>query len=219
MSLHEADLKSRLTRFLSRKQMPRRFEDKPAAQADEIGALLAVLIRNAPRHMEALTAWWPHFEARLGEICGSMWPTEKEIRDAAKIATQEAPNPTGPAFSGADMREVAITARKMAANEPVGEDWLWGRGAVELIAERLVSRETMERYRKGAFWNRVGSNHPTDEARQSALNAAHRWEAEAKERHEAARQVWGQRNDERQHRDASIPDKSAPYSADAFAAE
>lgn len=214
MNLHDADLKSRLVRFLGRKQMPRRFEGKPTAMDDEIAALAGVLARNAPRNTDALSAWWPIFEAKLGEICGSMWPTEKEIRDAGKATTQEAPRPDGVRFDGLDMRDIAIAARRMARGEPVGEGYLWGRLAVEMIAEGLVVRETMEAYRKAAFLNRLGSNHPTEDARQEALAKARAWEAEAKDRHEAAKQIWGQRNDQRQRREVKMPNKAAGTTKD-----
>lgn len=199
MSLHDADLKSRLVRFLGRKQMPRRFEGNPTAMDDEIAALAGVLARNAPRNADALAAWWPIFEAKLGEICGSMWPTEKEIRDAGKATTREAPRPEGVKFDGLDMRDIAIAARRMARGEPVGEGYLWGRMAVEMIAERLVDEPTMSRYRSGAFF-----------ARKDAYGeaAALAWEAEAKDRHEAAKEIWGQRNDQRQRREVNIPNKS-----------
>src|SRR5690606_34029793 len=105
---------------------PRRFEGKPGPMDDEIAALAGVLSRNAPRGAERLAAWWPHFEDRLGEICGSMWPTEKEVKDAARQATKESPQNAqlGPEI---DLRPVAVTARKMQRNDPVGEEWLWGR--------------------------------------------------------------------------------------------
>ncbi len=208
MSLHEHDLKARLTRFLDRKQMPRRLEGKDAAMADEVAALAGALARNSPRTPAALAAWWPIFEARLGEICGSMWPTEKEIRDAASQATKAAPK-VAVSDTGPDMRDIAVTARRMQAGGPVGESFLWGRMAVEMIAEGLIDRDTMQRSRSGAFL-----------ARKAAYGeaAALMWEAEAKDRHAAAKDAWRRRHDPSSPRDTAVPDKSAPYGPEAFAA-
>lgn len=210
-SLHDSDLKSRLVRFLGRKQMPRRFEGKPSATDDEIAALLRVLVRNAPRAPDSIGRWWAGFEGALGEACGAVWPTEKEVREAAERATKAIP-PAALAGKGdsTDMRPIAVTARKMAAGEPVGEDCLWGRTAVEMIAERLVDRGVMDRYRSGAFLKRRALY---GEA------AALAWEAEAKARHDAAKQVWRSRSEPAAPRDTTAPDISAPYDAAGFAAE
>lgn len=209
MSLHEADLKARLTRILDRKRMPRHLDGKDNAQRDEIAALLAVLQRNAPRGADQLAQWWQHFEPILSERCGAFWPAERDIRDAAKLATKEAPAVAGSPSSGPDMRPVAITARRMQRGEPVGEDWLWGRNAVELATSGLIDADTVGRYRSGAFLSRKSTY-----GEEYALA----WEAEAKDRHEAAKTVWRNRNSATSRRDVAIPDLSAPYDPDSFAA-
>lgn len=209
MNLHEADLKASLVRFLGRKQMPRRFEGKAGPMDDEIAALAGVLARNAPRGADRLAAWWPHFESRLGEICGSMWPTEKEIKDAAKQASQEAPTQGSASGDDLDLSPVAVTARRMQRNDPVGDEWLWGRRAVELATSGLIDRETVQRYRSGAFLARKALY---------GEEAALAWETEAKDRHEAAKAVWRGRNDPPKQRGATVPDMASPYDPETFAA-
>lgn len=200
MSLHEADLKSRLTRFLGRKQMPRRFEGRDTAQADEISALVAAVMRNAPRGPDRLTLWWPVFEARLGEICGPMWPTEKEIKEAAQSANTEAPRPASARDTGPDMSDAAICGRRMERGEAVGEGWLYGRLAVELIAGSHVDETVMRRYRTAAWSNRKALY---------GREAADAWEDEAKARHDAARAAWRAKHDQPQPQMLSMPDLSA----------
>lgn len=150
MSLHAADIKTRLQRFLDRRQMPKRLEGKGGAAEDEVRALVAAVARAAPGNTERLNLWWPEFEIALGEIGTGLWPTEREIRDAATVASQR----TAKAHPGVEVErtpEVQIVAAKMDRGESVGEGWLYGRQACELIKAGAISRETMDRYRDGAF--------------------------------------------------------------------
>lgn len=194
MSLHEADLKARLVRYLDRRQMPRRLEGKGGAMEDEMRALVAALARVAPRSADRLADWWPHFEAALGEIAtGGLWPTEREIRDAAKMVGSIAPQV---AVAPEPKSEHQIIADRMARGEPVGEGWLYGRAACELIRQRLVDQATMSAYRSGAFFARK------DEYGQDAALA---WEAEAKAKHEAAKEAF--RDDTPHHGPVSVEAK------------
>ena len=176
MNLHNADVANRFRRYLDRRQLPRRLEGKANAEADEIRAITDAVMRYAPRGADALAQWWPVFEARLGEIVsGGLWPTEKEIRDAAAAARPQLPKASGDEWA---LDTYTIMGRRMAAGEPVGEGYLYGREACELIKRKLVDQETMERYRKGAFMNRRAVY---------GHEKAVAWEAEAKARHEAAK--------------------------------
>lgn len=194
MSLHESDLKARLTRFLGRKAMPRRLEGKPAAMEDEIASLSRVAAKAAPRGAEALASWWPLFEDALSLQCGAVWPTEKEILSAGRDASKDAPKVAG-ALPERDMRPQAIIARRMQAGEPVGEEWLWGASAVLLIAERLVDERTMSGYRSAAFLARSEAY-----GRDKALA----WEAERKEAHRIAAELHKTRTDEKNPREIDL---------------
>jgi hypothetical protein len=179
MNLHTAELKTRIKRFLDRKQMPRRLEGKETAQTDEIGALVRAISGYAPR--ENLTAWWDVFEAELGAACGPMWPTEKEARDAAQAAGRATVQPTDRDAPAVDA--LRTVAAQMAEGKPVAEGWLWGRNACDLIAAKLVDQGTMNRYRSVAFHSRKALYGET---------AALAWEAEAKARHQSARDGYRQ---------------------------
>ena len=197
MSLHESDIRSRLHRFLERKSMPRRLEGKPAAMDDEIGALVAATARNAPRGADALAEWWPAFEASLGEMCGGMWPTEKEISDAGRKHVRTVRSEA----ADTDMSPAAINARRMERGEAVGEHFLWGSGAVEMIAWRMVSREVIEKYRSAWFFGLV-EVYGEDRAREI--------ESKAKARHEAAKVAWAHRNDPRKPHATKSPSMRTP---------
>ena len=195
MSLHESDISSRFSRFLDRKTMPQRIEGKTMAQDDEMRALIGRIVSNAPRGAEALATWWPYFEAALSDLCGNFWPAEKQIKPAAQKAAETMPRKA--MAQDDEMPPVAIVARKMQAGAEVGDGWLWGIGAVELAARKLIDEGTMRRYRSGAFL-----------ARRDAYGeaAALRWEAEKKAEHEAAKEVWRHRKADRQQRDTAVPD-------------
>lgn len=77
-----------------------------------------------------------------------------------------------------------ITGNRMAAGEAVGEGYLYGADAVELIARKLVDRPVMTKYRSAAFFRRKDIY---------GEEAALRWEAEAKERHESAKRAHKER--------------------------
>lgn len=197
MGLHESDTKARLIRFLDRKTMPRRLEGKPVALDDEIGALVAATARHAPRGADALAEWWPAFEASLGEMCGGMWPTEKEISDAGRKHARAVRSEV----ADTDMSPAAINARRMARGESVGEHFIWGSGAVEMAAGRMVSEEVMNRYRSSWFFELV-KLYGEDKAREM--------EAKAKARHEAAKVAWRHRNDPRKPHATRAPIMRAP---------
>lgn len=147
MSLHESDVLSRLTRFLGRKQMPRRLEGRPTAEADEVTALVSAVNRNAPRGADALAQWWPAFEARLGEICGGMWPTEKEIIDAARHASKARGEA---AASGDDAIFEAAAIERMIDWFEKFKGQLPGHGSPARTAE-LIKRGVLANEREANF--------------------------------------------------------------------
>ena len=73
-----------------------------------------------------------------------------------------------------------VMGKRMAEGKDVGENYLYGREAVELIRRKLVDEETMRLYRSAAFFARKEI-----QTEASALE----WEAEAKARHQAAKEA------------------------------
>jgi hypothetical protein len=175
MTMRSAEISGLLTRWLERYTPPAQIRDNQRAQQDEAEALLAVLLRFAPQ------ADYGAFVARaLDQLEYQMktraWPTKGELGAVCSNMRKDAPRPDD--LTGPDMAPEAITARRMERGETVGEGWLYGRSAVELIATGAVTRETMERYRSAAYLSRKALY---GEA------AAAAWEAEAKARHDEAR--------------------------------
>lgn len=195
MSLHEDDITARLTRFLARKSMPRRFENNPMAQADELRALTEAIQRSAPRSAEALADWWALFEIKLDETASSLWPVVKEVSDAARAVRGVAQID----LSGKPSLDPAeIQAKRLIEGNGFAETALYGVLACEIIARRLIDRDTMIKRRSQAFFARKDLY---------GEEAALRWEADAKATHEAAKIVWSEREN-RQPRNIQIPDIS-----------
>ena len=73
-----------------------------------------------------------------------------------------------------------IIGRRMANGDPVGEGYLYGREACEMISRRLVSQDVMTAYRSGAFLARRD---------EYGIDLALEWERQARAEHEEARRV------------------------------
>ena len=77
---------------------------------------------------------------------GYAWPVQSEFVDAM---------PKGAAPSGAKLQQyktdekVAI-AKRMNANEPVPEAWVWGQSSWPVVAGGMVSRDQMDAYRRAS---------------------------------------------------------------------
>ena len=206
MSMHESELTMRIGRLLQRKEPRAKIRDNVQALKDETAALVGALRRNCPAKGDALVDWWERFEAAIGEACGDFWPNEKHVIAACKVASQSMPK-TRDTTGGWVLDPYAINGRRMENREPVGENYLYGQDACELIARGLVTRETMEAYRKGAYWARRNLY---------GREKADAWEAEQKARHESAKSWF--RDSERSMRDVTPPDKRANFDMPKFGA-
>lgn len=179
MSIHRAEISAILTRWLDRYSPPAAIKDNARALQDEAEALLAVLIRFAPRGENAEPGPWVRYALDRMEyqMKTRAWPTKGELGAVCSNIKKEAPK-AAPEDDGVDRSSEAITGRKMAKGEPVGEHWLYGTLACALIAGRHVDKATMDAYRSGAYF-----------ARKEFYGeaAAKAWEEEAKRRHEEAR--------------------------------
>lgn len=176
-SLHKAEISGILLRWLERYSPPTAIKENARAQQDEAEALLAVLLKFAP-HTEPGPWVFRALDSMDYRMKTRAWPTKGELAEVCADLRKKLPA----AMPGEtlDTRPEAITARRMEKGEAVGESWLYGRQACELIASGLITKSQMDAYRSGAFLQRR-------EAYGEA--AALQWEAEAKQRHEDAREI------------------------------
>lgn len=175
-AMRTAEISGIFTRWLERYSPPAHMRDNSRAQQDEVTALLGVLLRFAPEngYMDFLAKVIDQIELQMKTRA---WPTKGEICavciDVRKSLQQSQMDKT----NSVNMTDVAIAARRMHRGEPIGENWLYGINACELIRRDLVDQNTLDSYRRGAFLERRASYGEAE---------ALKWEAEAKARHMAA---------------------------------
>lgn len=176
MNIRQADIARNLTRWLDRYSCPQHLRDKPEAAQAEAEKIAAIIGRFAPQ-----SDYQPFlnrvFDALDFQMKTRAWPTVGEVGAVCSNLRKEAPSAAGEAVQ---ITPVDIIAAKMERGDPVGEGWLYGRDAVDLIRAGKVSREVMEKYRSGAFLAR---------RKVYGEDAALAWEAHAKAQHEAAKIV------------------------------
>lgn len=199
MSFRQIEIATALTEWLDRYSCPANLRDKPKAAQAEAEALAAVLLRYAPSsdYQPFLNRVFSQLDYQLKTRA---WPTVSEIaavcvntrKDAARDGQMPQDGKTK------DMRPCAIAARCMNEGKPVAEGWLYGRNAVEMIAERLIDQDTMTRYRSSAFLRRKDLY---------GEGPALAWEAAAKARHEDAKSI--HRETSEAGRDLQIPTNRA----------
>lgn len=148
MNLHDADILGRLKRFLERRTMPKALDDKPQAIADELAAMTRIISRHSDKNNFA--AWWNRFEADLGERNETRsWPSEGEVSASCRAVSN---------FGGTRIAEQGsidphhIAAKRIAAGEAVGDEWIYGRRAGELVEKGLATEGQLRAYRSALFF-------------------------------------------------------------------
>lgn len=196
MNLHIADLTKRLNDYLARRTPPKGIGTDDRLKAEQINEYVAILRRFAPEG-DRLNDWWRAFLAKLADESDTWaWPAPKDVARSAKAAGAETK-------SGERWHpdSVAINLTRLNEGQPIGEDWLWGRGAMRLEAagaSRVVLRE-----RRLQLAQDMAQTYPEDVVR-ARLH-------ELKVRHEEARASVD--DIQRGHHEAKIPDKRATFLA------
>ena len=176
MNIRQAEIAKGLAEWLALYSPPRNIAGKPEEVQREMDRLIAVMVKFAPQ--EGYNGWVASVLDQLAyQLKTRAWPTVGELGSACSNA-RKASRPEGAQTFTMDLYE--LTANRMKAGEPVGEAYLYGREAVEMIARGLVDQETMTKYRSAAFFARKDIQ---------GEEAALAWEADAKGRHESAEQV------------------------------
>lgn len=168
------DIATRFNEWLDRYSPPRHMADNERALQAEVNALLHPILRFAPK-----SGWGQWLDGTLASLDAKMktraWPTVSEVTSACQGAARAAAE----AGVKADftLNPVRVVANRMQAGDAVGEEWLYGRRAVELERACLVGADRMQAYRSALFFSwKNAYGEP----------AALRMEAEAKARHARA---------------------------------
>lgn len=192
MNLHTADLMRRINDYLSRRTPPKNFSADEDLKSQQLAEYVNILRRFAPEG-DKLNDWWREFMDRLSDESDTWaWPAPKELAKAAKAAGAA----VGKKGDTWKPDSVQINLARLNAGEPIGEDWLWGDGALRLEAAG-ASRQVL-RERRIQLANDMARLYPADQVKARLLDL--------KARHEAARDLADAKMELR--RDVTIPNKS-----------
>lgn len=185
-------LSQHFNEWLDRFSPPRSIQNNPKAMQDDADAMLAIVNKYAPS--QGYAEWLDKVLTELTEgMTTRSWPAPGELVKACKSRVEHRAKPKGEDWK---LDECAVIGAKMKAGDAVGEGWLYGRSAVDLIKRGLVDYETMTAYRSAAFLRRKEV-----QGEESAL----RWEVEAKARHEIAKEM--AKDTERRQFNVQLPNK------------
>lgn len=134
-------------RWLERFTPPASIKGNGRAMQDAADALLRILLKFSPQD-----GYEPFVRGALDTVEMQMktraWPTVHELGAACSNTRKEMP--TECESKTLDPHEIA--ARKIHANQPVGDSWVYGRGAHELVERGLVLESDLKRYRSVFFF-------------------------------------------------------------------
>lgn len=190
MSLRNSEIARQFQDWLQRYSPPQSIKANPKAMQAEADALLKVVLRFAPQ--DGYNGW---VAEALEQCAYSMktraWPTVNELGAACSNRRKEAREAFTDLTKPQD--DFERYAERIQKKLPVGDGWIYGRNAWEMLDRGLVTEADLQPYRSSLFFTMKDT---WGEERALAV------EAEFKRRHEEAREAGAS-----QKRDVSIPNK------------
>jgi len=149
MSTRTEGLTEEITLWLDRYSPRRALQSNEQAMAAEINALMRVVLKMAP--ITDYTRWLERVTTQLDfQMKTSAWPTVSEVGAACSNINKSVA--LGSQRKGVMKSPPEIMAARMNAGEDVGDGWIYGRGAVEVMRTGQVSQETMRKYRSALYF-------------------------------------------------------------------
>ena len=142
------ELRNNTMKLLARLNAPRAVQGNTDAMKTEAQFLVDRVIKLAPSRQ--YTDWFVDFEeALLGNLETRTWPTAKEISKAAKYIAPKRPeiiDYTQQEKYQPD--ELKINADRINRREKVGENYIFGTMADQMVRTGLVTQEQLQPYRE-----------------------------------------------------------------------
>tara|TARA_B100000035_G_scaffold253271_1_gene222640 strand:- start:184 stop:657 length:474 start_codon:yes stop_codon:yes gene_type:complete len=142
------ELRNNTMKLLARLNAPRAVQGNTDALKTEAQFLVDRVIKLAPSRQ--YTDWFVDFEeALLTNLESRTWPTAKEISKAAKDIAPKRPeirDDTQP--KGYEPDELKINAKRIHNKEEVGENYIFGTMAEQMVRKGLVTQEQLQPYRE-----------------------------------------------------------------------
>lgn len=140
-----------VTDFLRQYQRPSHLDNDAAlreisAIAEEVNALASTSLSQE------------EFKGRIIEACRHIrqtytqraWPMPAHFIKAMEAVTAKASKNAVPDTGVTSFATATqLAARRIVEGEPVGDSWLYGKMALQLLSEGLVSQADIDRYREG----------------------------------------------------------------------
>ena len=146
--MRDTFLRNALRDFLDRRSIPIHLRDKDDARKKEMAALLGKVISLAPK--VGYDDWFVSLANALDDMATHRtWPTVNEIRGAARLVAK---NRSPQAGEIAEFSTVDVMLSRLRNKEPLGDEWLYGSRAVELIGAG-ASEDDLKPYRSALFFS------------------------------------------------------------------
>lgn len=151
MSIRTESIAKTFSAWLERYSPPQMMKEKPDVMQAEVETLLRVILKFAPQ--EGYNGWVDRMLDRLEyQMKTRAWPTKGEVgsicsnmrKETAQSSGVKAPDPKD---------ELQVMADRINAGEFVGDGFLYGRQAVDLLRNGLVSGDTMRKYRSALYFS------------------------------------------------------------------
>lgn len=143
-------LAEKFNSFLDRYTPPRHMVENEVAQLEEVNSLFKAFVLLAPS--DGCDQWADRVLDRLAmSLKTRAWPNSYEVRKAAEAEVAAKASPRRVSAEDQDAVALQRTAARMEQGEPVGEGWIYGIRAHELLRAGLVTEEVLTAYRENWF--------------------------------------------------------------------
>ncbi|WP_312529960.1 hypothetical protein [Paracoccus sp. (in: a-proteobacteria)] len=173
-ALHKADIARRLNDYLSRRQPPKSFGSDDRRKAEQMAAYVSIITRFAPSG-DRLDEWWGKMLESLSESSDTWaWPSEGDLVKASKAVSKVLKVASADGWA---VDPLAVAEARIQNDEPIGDNWLWGKNALLLIARVGVDQIMRRRDRMA---DHLARTYGDDVAREALLGLQERHSAAVK---------------------------------------
>lgn len=141
------ELKEKTLKMLGRLNAPRAVQNNDENMKNEAEFLCNQIIKLAPS--KNYNEWFQDFEQNLlSNLETRTWPTAKEISKSAKAIAPKRPEFRELEPEKYQPNELKINANRINNNEPVGENYVMGAMAEQMVRAGLVAEKQLEPYKE-----------------------------------------------------------------------
>jgi len=147
MGHRKEELKVFTLKLLGRLNAPRAVQNNDENMKSEAEFLCGQIIKLAPS--QNYRQWFEDFEQNLlSNLETRTWPTAKEISKSAKAIAPKRPEFRELEPEKYEPNELKINANRINNNEPVGENYIMGAMAEQMVRAGLVAEKQLEPYKE-----------------------------------------------------------------------